>query len=337
MVGHLSAGIGKKHSALLAAFAGLAGAGVLSSLLTVVSRWRTFVVWCREFFIANLGGYGPAGLAAVTLAAALCVAAVVAVTWSVVHEAMRSYRLGRMLASRGSFASARVQAAAAEKGLDRVHIVDDPEAYAFTRGLLRPRVYLSRGLVSALTRNELRAVIAHEAFHAHHRHPLQSTVAGLLERALFFVPTFKDVLGHLAVVREVRADDAAGDRRAIASALARLAAPSSRAHGLYGVAHFSRIRERIRVLAAADGTVELRLGVLRLVLSAAAVLLIVLAASVATDTANAQGTAAERGFSCPAPDEIMSRCIDLSPFLKLNVEGPMSRAIQSPYVVSDVQ
>ncbi|HEX6737700.1 MAG TPA: M48 family metalloprotease, partial [Vicinamibacteria bacterium] len=130
-------------------------------------------------------------------------------------------------------------------------------------GILRPRLFLARSVVAALTPEELRAVLAHEAGHLAARDNLKRL-------ALRFMPTlgWSRLAGRLEerweAEAEARADGAAGPEAALelASALlktARLAPPGTRLtlpvaafHSGHGVA------ERVQGLLEAPGTEESR-------------------------------------------------------------------------------
>ncbi len=94
---------------------------------------------------------------------------------------------------------------------------------AFCAGLLRPRVYVSSGALTTLSREELDAVLAHEAHHARLRDPLRVLFARVLGDALSFLPGVRQLGDRYSALAEVAADQtavrAAGDRASLASAL----------------------------------------------------------------------------------------------------------------------
>jgi Zn-dependent protease with chaperone function len=102
-------------------------------------------------------------------------------------------------------------------------VVDDPRPLAFCTGLLRPRIYISRGALALLGADELDAVIAHEAHHARRRDPLRLFIAGALGEALFFLPVLRRLSERYAALAELAADEAAvrrsGKRQPLAAAL----------------------------------------------------------------------------------------------------------------------
>jgi bla regulator protein blaR1 len=102
-------------------------------------------------------------------------------------------------------------------------VIDDDVPQAFCIGLLRPRIYVSRGALELLRDEERAAVLAHEAHHARRRDPLRLLVARALAEGLFFLPAVRRLPERYAALAELAADEAAaagrGGRRALASAL----------------------------------------------------------------------------------------------------------------------
>ncbi|MDQ3678731.1 MAG: M56 family metallopeptidase [Actinomycetota bacterium] len=100
--------------------------------------------------------------------------------------------------------------------LDRVRsgsvsaeVFADSRPQAFCIGLLRPRIYLSSGAVSALDRSEFDAVLAHESHHATRRDPLRVLLSTVLRDALFFLPIMRSVADRYMAMAEMAADEAA--------------------------------------------------------------------------------------------------------------------------------
>ena len=128
----------------------------------------------------------------------------------------------RML--RSTYAYLRsLQAVETLPGEPAVRVVADPTPLAFCAGLLRPRVYLSTGALERLNREELRAVLAHEAHHAASRDPLRLLVGRALGEGLFFLPAMRRMGHHYASAAELAADEAAvrasGGQQPLASAM----------------------------------------------------------------------------------------------------------------------
>lgn len=151
----------------------------------------------------------PGGLG--TLAAALL--GVVLVVGLAVAALVRAvYRTGGALAAVSSLPSLPAAAlghAGAGLHLPRVTCVDADPPIALCAGLLRPRIFVSRGLVDALSIEELRAVLLHEASHARRRDPLRRAARRALADLLFFVPVVRWWADRRAVLDEVAADRSA--------------------------------------------------------------------------------------------------------------------------------
>ncbi len=106
----------------------------------------------------------------------------------------------------------------------RLDVVDVAAPLAFCYGYLHPRVLVSRGLVAALTRSELAALLLHEREHLRQHDPLKVAVGKLYASAVFFVPAVGALYRRYLVEKELAADNAAiaaqGSARSLATALA---------------------------------------------------------------------------------------------------------------------
>jgi hypothetical protein len=105
--------------------------------------------------------------------------------------------------------------------------VDAP--VAFCAGWMRPRVYVSTGVLDRLSESELRAVLAHERQHGALRDPLRLAIGRVLCQALFFLPVLNALQSDYADAAELTADAAAlvaldGAGAALASAMLTLGA-----------------------------------------------------------------------------------------------------------------
>lgn len=171
---------------------------------------------------------------------------------------MRERRLGRALGGRSPATGVApwLDEVLTEVGLaGRVCVVSSESLFAFTRGVLRPTVIISSGLLSQLTPEEIRAVLAHEAYHVRQRDPLRTLVVLALSRALFFVPLLQGLASAYRVEKEIEADRwALGHASASALAAAMLkmvGAPENVPHPL-PLVPFSGPRARIRHLIAGE-------------------------------------------------------------------------------------
>lgn len=146
--------------------------------------------------------------------------------------------------------------------MPKVYVIDSPSPNAFATGRdpAHAAVAVTTGLLSMLTREELAAVMAHELAHVRNRDTLIMTLVATIAGAISMIANFGMFFGHdsegrpsalaaiLAVIvapfaamivqlaisrtREFDADRAGaeicGSPRALASALAKIAAPAQR-------------------------------------------------------------------------------------------------------------
>lgn len=158
-----------------------------------------------------------------------------AVVLLAVRSALRQIRdTRRFVASLHVIGPARV-------GPPRTYVFADDAPNAFCAGLLRPRIFVSTGTLETLRRDELDAVLAHEAHHARSRDPLRLLLARTARDGLFFLPGMHDLAERYAALAEAEAaaDGAAvrasgGDRGSLAAAL--LAFDSATSSAVVGIA-----------------------------------------------------------------------------------------------------
>ena len=102
---------------------------------------------------------------------------------------------------------------------------------AFTSGLRKPKVYLSSGICSYLTRKELLSVILHETYHIKNKDPLKLFVIQILHALNYFLPINRHLINQYSSASEKAADDSAinfsREPLELASALVKLSKYSS--------------------------------------------------------------------------------------------------------------
>ena len=100
-----------------------------------------------------------------------------------------------------------VALAAASVGIStHISCIEEARPLAYCAGLIWPRVWISTGAAEALGRDELEAVLLHEAYHLRHRDPLRVFVALVLERTFFGFPMVRALGARFAVAKELDAD-----------------------------------------------------------------------------------------------------------------------------------
>jgi bla regulator protein blaR1 len=150
---------------------------------------------CRQM---GLGDLSPASLLVLLLSS---------VAFAVTALAARS-ALSQLAARRRFLASVAVVGDARVAGHETL-VIDDARPQAFCTGLLRPRIYISRGALAMLDSSQLEAVVTHEAHHARRRDPLRIFIARILGEALFFLPVLRQLADRYAALAELAADEAA--------------------------------------------------------------------------------------------------------------------------------
>lgn len=96
-----------------------------------------------------------------------------------------------------------------EPAVPGVRVVDHPGAAAYCLPGLRSQVVISAGTLSLLSKDELHAVLAHEAAHVRERHDLVLLPFAALRRALPWSSVVRDAQASVALLIEMAADDRA--------------------------------------------------------------------------------------------------------------------------------
>jgi|AMFO01.1.fsa_nt_gi Antirepressor regulating drug resistance, predicted signal transduction N-terminal membrane component len=142
------------------------------------------------------------------------------------------------------------------KGTSIILINDPAVSTAFTSGLLRPRIYISKGLIESLEGPELRAVFLHELHHKRRRDPLRFFLARLLRDTFFYIPVASHLERYLAWRKEHEADSAVvhstEDPFSLAAALLKVSAPAVAASVAPAAGKRGLTAERIRALVEGE-------------------------------------------------------------------------------------
>jgi Zn-dependent protease with chaperone function len=160
---------------------------------------------------------------------------------------------GRILAAQAS----EVECCAGGRALT-ISVLPTDMALAFTAGLVRPRIYLSRSLLRELPAAELEATLLHEAAHAARRDPLRCWLVELVLASLWYPRLSRLTAAHRSA-RELRADLHAiqqlGDDRPLLQALHKVdaLAPAPGSCGLTSEREHALRALRAHGLGAAGG------------------------------------------------------------------------------------
>jgi Zn-dependent protease with chaperone function len=103
-----------------------------------------------------------------------------------------------------------------------VRVIASRRPHAFCVGFLRPRIFVSDGLLELLSERELLSVIAHERHHARRRDPLRRAVIKAMCDGFWFIPALRNTSRTHAAISELAADAVAirsAGSRSLAAAL----------------------------------------------------------------------------------------------------------------------
>jgi Zn-dependent protease with chaperone function len=136
-------------------------------------------------------------------------------------------------------------------GRHELLVLPTAEPIAYTAGLTRTRVVVSRGLLMELDGDERQALLAHELAHAQAGHPRLLFVGDVVVDALGFLPPVRRAFASLRREIEFAADAAAvsecRERGVLARAIARCALASSPV-GVAAISNDHDVRERLQRL-----------------------------------------------------------------------------------------
>ena len=197
-------------------------------LLTLAALAQTagLVLVIAEFLVLDPAQTAVFNLAAYVVLATTSLTGHAVGAWTALRAAAAGRRL-RAIARQTRRPPAQVLAVAGRLGLaGRVDYVAADQAFAVTRGLLRPRILVSTAALATLDPAELAAVLGHERAHLRRRDPLRLLAARLLADDGCYLPALRWISHRFALHCELAADRAALDhssRAALAGALLKLA------------------------------------------------------------------------------------------------------------------
>mgnify|MGYP001568946792 CR=1 FL=1 len=139
---------------------------------------------------------------------------------------------------------------------DKTYLIENEKQFAFCLGVRHPKIYVSTGIVSLLTSEELEAVLLHERYHLHNRDALTMLTASIGESLLPFFPLLSDFLRNFRVEREIKADAEAiagqGSEKHLISVLKKLLNIPSLALAAAAIADRDTLEPRINALTKKD-------------------------------------------------------------------------------------
>lgn len=193
------------------ALCGVLAGGLVTLVLSQISE-RSFVG-----FVSNARALAALGSLS-TLAIGLGLG-----TRTFVRQVRASQRLARRVSRLAIDSPHWLPPIVARVGLQgRVLLIDTPERFSFTYGMLTPHVVVSRGLLEGASHEELRAVLEHERYHVCNLDPLKVMLVQTIVSTFFFLPALRTLRARYIAGRELAADRwamGACGSRPVASAL----------------------------------------------------------------------------------------------------------------------
>ncbi len=171
----------------------MAGISHLPALLNEVT------VWCEQIMLACL----PYAL--LTASALLYLSAIIigsGIFYAVINGSIK------VIKSHLAF----LRLPLIDRGFSVVIVKDKTRKFAFTYGLIRPRIFVSSGLISKLSRREVRGVILHEIQHKKNKDPLRFFLFSLLKDTFFYLPICRWFSNESTLRLELEADDFAAKK-----------------------------------------------------------------------------------------------------------------------------
>lgn len=131
------------------------------------------------------------------------------------------------------------------------------EKFAFVLGIRNPKIYISTGLISTLSKKEFEAVLAHEYYHLENRDTFTILILSIVNSISFIFPVLSDFVRNYRVAREIAADKFAvskmGENHDLMSALQKiLAAPVLSTPYAASIIEQDTLEERILSLLSRD-------------------------------------------------------------------------------------
>lgn len=133
-----------------------------------------------------------------------------------------------------------------------VDLIEDVRNFSFCYGIIKPRIALSTGLLGAIDKHELKAVLLHESYHLKNHDPLKIILAQTTSLMFFFIPILKEIQQYFALSKEIAADNMAikyGDKSSLVSVLRKLlVSPAPYFNGIAALASLDGLEKRILYL-----------------------------------------------------------------------------------------
>ena len=135
----------------------------------------------------------------------------------------------------------------------KVCVIHSSNQFAFCLGLRNPKIYISTGLITALSPEEIKAVLRHEEYHLKNHDSFTMIIASVAHSLFPFFPILSDLINKYRIEREIKADAFAvsklGNSQHLVQALKKiLASPSGGNIAFAAIADEDTLEPRILTL-----------------------------------------------------------------------------------------
>jgi beta-lactamase regulating signal transducer with metallopeptidase domain len=147
----------------------------------------------------------------------------------------------------------------------RITVFEDAAFVAFTKGLLKPTIFISSYVLEEFGEKEVEAILLHEYHHCKKYDPLLMFISSLLVQGFGYIPFIKKITYYFETWKEIEADRYAvrnmGTFQFLGSVLLRLSRDASRTVSVSGAVGFAdkSINYRIEQLIHPDQQVRVPL------------------------------------------------------------------------------
>jgi Zn-dependent protease with chaperone function len=190
---------------------------IATIIVAIVGLWpvllaplgRIYIELCARYLTdVPFGHHAPPLL--VAFVAPIVLVLVIGFVIALLRQVTGQRHLERVLSARRCALDAHTQQIVSTLGAEgRIVATSDTAVYAFCSGLMRPRVYLSQGLLDLLTEEEIEAVMRHELHHVNQRDPLRFFASRISRRLAVVFPVLAILDDRVRINAELTADRAA--------------------------------------------------------------------------------------------------------------------------------
>ncbi len=89
---------------------------------------------------------------------------------------------------------------------EKTIVIKTNQKFAYCLGIKNPKIYISTGIISRLSKKELEAVLRHEQYHLENHDTFTMIIASVVHSLFPFFPILDDLIKKYRIEREIKAD-----------------------------------------------------------------------------------------------------------------------------------